>query len=101
MRGRLSVAIAIAALAASTAYVLACAYELAVAGRGDPYLIVRDVHFGYYHRVALAAWVGGIAGIVAHYAVATEDRVRRAEEAITRAVLPLLLVLAVGTFVFP
>lgn len=101
MRDRVSVALAIAALAASLAYVVACAYDLAVSGRGDPYLVVRDVHFGYYHRVALAAWTGGVAGLIGLFTLGSTDRVRAAERVVMRATLPIVIVLAIGTFVFP
>lgn len=95
-----SASLALAGLGASTAYVAQCAYELAVGGRGDPYLVVRDVHFGYYHRVALAAWLGGLVFVLARLAL-DAGRAQRVIDGLTPWVLPWIALLAIGTYVFP
>ncbi len=102
MSARASTALAMAGMAASGAYVSACIYDFVInGGRGDPYLIMRDIHFGYYHRVALAAWAGGVAGIIAFYAANAPQKVLRMESFLTRAALPVVVGLAVLTFIFP
>jgi hypothetical protein len=92
---------AIAATTAAVAYVVAGVYERIVAGETDPFLIVRDVHFGYYHRVGLAAWIGASAGLVALRLLDVPERVARAERAITAAALPLVIVLAIVAYLVP
>ncbi|GAB4215189.1 MAG: hypothetical protein OHK0013_40540 [Sandaracinaceae bacterium] len=101
LTGRRGTATAIAAIAASVAYVVAGVYERIVAGETDPFLIVRDIHFGYYHRAALAAWIGGTAGLVALRLLDEPGRIARAERALTRATVPLVLALAVVTYLVP
>ncbi|MBX7195402.1 MAG: hypothetical protein K1X94_25325 [Sandaracinaceae bacterium] len=101
MSQRAALAGVVAALGASTTYVAALVYELAVGGRGDPYLIVRDVHFGYYHRVALAVWVGLVAGLLAHMHLDTDARRVRVETQLTRHTLWIVGLLAIVSFVCP
>ena len=102
MSARLSVALAASGVVACVAYVGACIYDFVVnGGRGDPYLIVRDIHFGYYHRVALAGWVGGAFGILVLHAANAPNRVTQLESFLTRATVPLVVVLVVLAFIFP
>ena len=101
MSARWSLASTSAGLSASCAYVGACIYDFVISGRGDPYLIVRDIHFGYYHRVALAAWIGGIGGIVVFAYAHSETRTKQTERVLLRAALPIVCMLTVLTFVFP
>ncbi len=98
---RLSLAGAIGALTSAAGYVLATMYEQLVAGPTDPFLIVRDIHFGYYHRAALAAWIGGVGALVAFRLIDQPSRVAAAERWITRGTLPLVVVLGVLSMVFP
>jgi hypothetical protein len=98
---RLALALASAALGASIVYVAACIYDRVVSGLADPFLIVRDVHFGYYHRAVLAAWLGGAAGLVSHRLLDSRERVERVTRVLTRATLPAVVVLSVATYFFP
>ena len=98
---RVSLAIATAGLAAAIVYVVACIYDRIVSGLADPFLIVRDVHFGYYHRAVLAAWLGGIAGLIAARLLDSPERVSRVTHVLTRATLPTVVLLSVATYFFP
>lgn len=98
---RLALALAATALGASIVYVVACIYDRLVSGLADPFLIVRDVHFGYYHRATLAAWLGGIAGLVVHRLLDSPERVARVTQVLVRSTLPTILALCVATYFFP
>lgn len=100
-RRRAALALVFLALAASVAYVAACVYDRVVSGLADPFLIVRDVHFGYYHRAVLAAWLGGAAALVAHRSLDRPDRVDGFARVLTPTVLPLVVAVAVAAYVFP
>ncbi|MBN8611396.1 MAG: hypothetical protein J0L92_12455 [Deltaproteobacteria bacterium] len=98
---RVSLATATAGLAAAIVYVVACIYDRIVSGLADPFLIVRDVHFGYYHRAVLAAWLGGIAGLIAARLLDSPERVSWVTRVLTRATLPTVVLLSVATYLFP
>ncbi|MFN7696653.1 MAG: hypothetical protein ACK6CU_24375 [Deltaproteobacteria bacterium] len=98
---RRALAIVVTSLAASVAYVAACVYDRLVTGLADPYLIVRDVHFGYYHRAGLALWLGGVAGLVAYRTLERRERVELLVRFATPLVLPLVLLVALAAYVFP
>jgi hypothetical protein len=100
-RRRVSLAIATAGLAAAIVYVVACIYDRIVSGLADPFSIVRDVHFGYYHRAALAAWLGGIAGLIAARLLDSPERVTSLTQILTRATLPTVVLLSVAAYFFP
>jgi ABC-type polysaccharide transport system permease subunit len=88
-------------LVASLAYVAACVYDRLVSGLADPFLIVRDVHFGYYHRAALAAWIGGAAALVAYRSLDGAERIDRLVRALVPTILPVVVLVAIATYVFP
>lgn len=98
---RRATALAVGALSASSFYVIATIYEQIVAGPTDPFLIVRDVHFGYYHRAVLAAWLGGVAALVAWRSLDAPERVARVERWVTTLTLPLVVLLGIAATVFP
>jgi hypothetical protein len=100
-RRRTALALVLSALAASIAYVAACVYDRIVSGVADPFLIVRDAHFGYYHRAALATWIGGAAGLVAYRSLERPRRVDALVRALTPAVLPLVVIITIAAHVFP
>lgn len=100
-RRRAALALVVCALAASVAYVAACVYDRIVSGLADPFLIVRDAHFGYYHRAALAAWIGGAAALVAYRSLDRPQRIDGLVRALTPAVLPLVAIVAIAAYVFP
>jgi hypothetical protein len=100
-KGRLPTAGAVAALSASVAYVIANLYERVVAGEPDPFLIVRDIHFGYYHRAALAAWLGVAGGMVAFRLLVTPAEVERVQRWVGGTTLPLVVALGALAYLFP
>ena len=100
-RRRAALALVVCALAASVAYVAACVYDRLVSGLADPFLIVRDVHFGYYHRAALAAWVGGAVALVAYRSLDRTERGDRAVRLLLPSVLPVVALVAFAAYVFP
>lgn len=101
VRARWAAAFAVGALVASTAYVVATIYEQIVAGPTDPFLIVRDVHFGYYHRAGLAAWTGGAAALACAQIVTSSSAIARIERLVTAWTIPWTLALAVLAYLFP
>jgi len=96
-RQRLAVASLVFALAAPLAYVTQRIYERARGAIVSPFLLVRDLHVGYFYRVAIAVFVGGAIAAIAQRVLEASDA--RPERVGRRLGLAAYLITAIVFFI--
>ena len=101
IRRRIALASLVAALAGGVAYVADRAYFHAMSGGGVPAIVLREARIGYLLALMIACFVAGLAGLLSMELVRTDAQLGSLERILEQAALPVLLVVTVGTFLFP
>ncbi|MBK8173430.1 MAG: hypothetical protein IPK60_24275 [Sandaracinaceae bacterium] len=90
-------------IGASLAYVAQRIVERLRSAPIDPTLLVFTIHTSFYWRVLTATFWGGVFGIIA-YAIAhrlSDEQQGRCYRALSRAIVPIALILAYCSWRFP
>lgn len=98
---RVATASLVAALTAPVAYVVLRLIERVRSGPIDPLSIVGDPHTAFYWRASSAAWWGGLAGMLVCVWLSRRGGEGGVARSVSRAALPLAVVLAIATWVWP